>query len=419
MATNRDFGSMLNEYLANDLLKAEMMKRDYILTKATMDDGWKTGNLIVPFEGQHASSIEFGQLPSETDISKYKYVRGNISVAPEAWGTLRFEHRDLQEHNGKIPETTFLKILPDQIEDFLTYMKMAVSVNLLNGPHFATFTVDGTALGVIEVDRIDRFSIDQKMVVDDLNSAPLTVYIISIDINGGTLKKGSVTVSLTRGGAPADVSAYTVAQKAQAFHPGAQTGSFTSLESQLLSLANSGSAALFGQTKLSYPYLQAVQVDGSAVSASNILAKIFDGYTQRQIQGKGGGAVEVLCSLKHFGSALKIIEQSKGSFNVVPGSRSASQYGWDSIQIGSVTGMNLTLVGIQEKSDETIMYLDWKVIKFYTNGMFKRRTAPDGKQYFEVRSQQGYAYILDHCLFGELVCIAPWKCAIMHSIPNY
>jgi hypothetical protein len=371
------------------------------------------------FEGQHASSIEFGQLAADTDIAKYNYVRGQITTMPEAWGSMRFEHRDLMEHDGKIPEKSFLKILPAQIEDFMMYMKMTVSVNMLNGPHFATATVDGTVGGVLEVDRVDRFTLSQKVVLDDNNSAPGTYFVIAIDINGGTLGAGSVTLSATRGGAAADISAYTVAQAAKAYHPGAQAGSFTSLKSQLLSLANGGSASLYGQTKLSYPFLQAVQIDGSAVSASNILQKIFDGYVRRMILGKGGKAPEVLMSFKHFGSVLKLLETQKGAFNVVPMSKKTSAYGWDTIEVGSVSGQTLMLVGIQEMDNDAIMYLDWDTITFFSNGMFKRRTAPDGKQYFELRSTSGYAYVLDHCLFGELVCHAPWKNAIMHSIPNY
>ncbi len=419
MATSRDFQAMLNEYLTVDLLKEEMQKRDYVLQKADIDDGWKGGTIPVPFEGQHASSIEFGQMASESDVAKFKYVRGQITTMHEVWGTMRFEHRDLMEHDGKIPEKTFLKILPGQIEDFMQYMKMAVSVNMLNGQHFATATVDGTAGGVLEVDRIDRLTLDQKVVLDDGNSAPGTYYVIAININGGTLLNGAVTLSATRGGAAADISAYTVAQAAKLYHPGAQADSFTSIKDQLLAAANGGSASLFGQTKTAYSYLQAVQIDGSAVSASNILAKIFDGYTRRQLLGKAGMAPEVLMSWKHFGSCMKLLETQKGPFNVVPNTRKTSVYGIDTIEIGSVSGQTLKLVGIQELDNDVIMFLDWSGIKFYSNGMFKRRTAPDGKQYFEVRSTSGYAYILDHCLFGEVAVLNPCKQAIMHSIPNY
>jgi hypothetical protein len=428
MSTNRDFNSMLNEYLTIDLMKDELVKRDYLLQKVDRDDGWKSGTIPVPFEGQHASTITFGSLAADTNISKYKYVRGQLTTFREAWGTMRFEHRDLMEHDGKINEKSFLKILPGQIDDFLNNMKMAMSVNMLNGPHFVKLTVDGTAGGVIEVDRIDRLTIDQQINLLDGNTAEAAYYVISIDVNGGTLKKGSAVVSATRGGAAADVSAYTVAQNAKGYHPGASTESFTSLESQLLSAANGGSSALFGQTKTAYPYLQAVQYDGSAISATNILGHLFAAYSRRQTLAKSGALSEYLMSYKHFGSCLALLEQGggtsaaigqKGVYNIVPGSRKISVYGWQEVSIGSVTGELLKLVAIQEKSDETILCLDWSTIRLYTNGFLQRRTAPDGKQFFEVRATSGYAYILDNVLMGDLTVFAPSKNLIIHSIPNY
>lgn len=418
MSTNRSFQSMLNQYLPLELLQEELIKRDYLMQKVDQVSDWKGGDLIVPFEGQHASSIEFGSLTAESDISQYKYVRGSITTQPEVWATLLFNHRDLMEHDGKIPESTFLKILPNQIESMMTYFKMCVSVHLLN-TSLAKVTVDGTAGGVLEVDRVDRFTVDQKCVLDDGNSSPLTVYVINVDVNGGTLGEGKITVSATRGGAAADVSAYTVAQGAALYHVGAQSAGMTSLPSQLLSAANGGSTNLFGVAKTAWSFLQAVQIDGSAVSATNILAKIFDGYTRRQRLAKSGKIPEVLMSYKHFGSILKIIEASKGAFNVQPGSMKASQYGWQTVSIGSVSGHILTMTAVQEMADSEIYYLDWDGIKFYSNGLFKRRKAPDGKEYFEIRATTGYQYILDHCLFGDLVVTAPWKQAVMHSIPNY
>lgn len=386
---------------------------------------WRASNKV--FQGQHASTFQFGSLAASNNISNYAYVRAQLTSQKEAWGTLQFLHRDLMEHDGKINEKSFLKILPGQIEDFIDTMKMNMSVNLLNGSHFATLTVDGTAGGVAEVDRIDRFTLSQECVIDDGNSSPLTVFVIAIDVNGGTLKKGAVTVSATRGGAAADISAYTVTtQAAKFFHVGAQADSFTSVKSQLLSLANGGSTNIAGTAKTAYPYLQAVNVDGSAVSATNIVSKIFDGYAQRQIRGKAGKLPKIIVSFKHMGSILAVLELgtgsgvgAKGPFSVVPGSRSVSAYGWQTVQIGSVSGDVLEIVAIQEMDDDWIWYCDMDSVTFYTNGFLVRRKAPDGKEYFEERATTGYSYILDHCCFGDILVKSPWKHAVLHSIPNY
>lgn len=419
MSTSRDFNSMLNEWLTIDLMKEELIKRDYVLQRADRDDGWKSGTIPVPFEGQHASSVSFGSLVADTNISKYKYVRGQLTSYRELWGSLRFEHRDLMEHDGKINEKSFLKILPGQIDDFIENFKMTASINMMDGPHFAVVTVSGTVGGVIEVDRIDRFTIDQEVHLIDGNTAEATYYVIAIDVNGGTLKKGSVTLSATRGGAAADVSAYTTGQSAKVYHPGASTESYTSLSSQLLSLANGGSASIFGQTKTAYPYLQAIQYDGSSMSATNVLPIVFAAYSRRQQAAKSGKLPEVIMSYKHFGSCLTALESTKQAFNVIPESRKTSVYGWQEVMIGSVSGDLIKIVALQEKSDDNIMFLDWDTIKLFTNGFLQRRTAPDGLQYFQIRATSGFSYILDHVMAGDICCTAPWKQLIIHSIPNY
>lgn len=429
MSTNRDFQSMLNEYLAIDLLKAELKAQDYLLSKVDMDEGAKGGTVPVPFEGQYASSVEFGALADDADISKYLYVRGTLAPTVEAWGSLIFNHRDLMQHDGKINETTFLKILPNQINDFVRHMKCAISVNALNGSHFATLTVSGTVGGVIEVDRVERFQLSQKIVLDDDNSAPGTYYVIAIDVNGGTLLKGSVTLSATRGGAAADVSAYTTGQNAKVFHPGAQASSFTSVKSQLLSLANGGPASLFGQTKLSYPYLQATQISGAAVTATNILQTVFDGAARMQALGKGYQDMEVVMSLKNMGAILSLLEIGggtnpgspyKGAYNVVPGSRKVSAYGWSEIMVGSPAGAMLKLVGIHDIDNDWMWYNGgWDTVTFFTNGGLQRRKAPDGKEFYEKRATTGFIYILDHVFEGDLAVKAPWKHGIMYGIPNF
>lgn len=425
MATNRTFQDMLNEYLTYDLLREELVKRDYVLQRIDKDNGWKNGTLIVPFKAAGASSVKFGGLTGNGDIAEDLYVRGEVSQYKEAWGSMIFNYTDLVQHDtGRVNEDTFLRILPDQIEDFMEYFKQVVSIQLTTGPHFATAAGDGQASGTIVVDRVDRFYINQKVSLDDDDTAAADYYVIAIDVNTGATGlpgSGTVTLSASRGGAAADISAYTTAQNAKFYHDGADSGAttvFSSLRSQLLSAANGGSANLFGQSKLAYPFLQAVQVDGTGVSATNILERIFDGYTTVRTKAKGN-AREVLMSYKHMGSIMKIIEAQKGAFKVRPDSEDASEYGWTTIEIGSVSGIYLKLVGIQEMDDDVIYYLDWKAIKMHSNGLIRKHRSPDGLEYFVVRNTTGYQYIVDIALYGEMVVNKPGHCGVMHSIPNY
>jgi len=413
MATTRTFQDMLNDYLPNPLLTEELVKRDYLLSNVEKDNEWIGGPLIVPFKGGGASSVKFGGLTGDTDIAEDTYVRGEIATYKEVWGTMIFNHRDLMEH-GEVSEKNFLKILPDTIEEFMDYMKNVVSTNLLNGAHFATLRADSTANdGNIDVDRPDRFMIDQKVEVDDDNSAPLVGYVKTINMNTQI-----VNLVTTRGGATVvDFSAnnMTVAENARVYNDGAQLNSFNNLRDALLSAANGGSATLYGQTKVTFPYLQAINISGTGITAANILDQIFDALTDIRQKGKGR-PTDVVMSYKNFGSALKVIESSKGSFNVVPESEKTSQFGWMEIEIGSVTKGRVKLVGVQEADDDIIIFIDWRALTFHSNGFFKKRKSPEGLEFFEVRNTSGYQYIIDVLLFGDLVVKRPSYCGIIHTI---
>lgn len=409
MATTRTFNSMINEYLPNELLMAEYLIRDWLLQNTEMDNGWKGGNLIVPFEGTHETSVEFGQLAASNDVAEANMVRGVVSSYKEVWGTLKLNHTDLMQHDGKIPETTFLRLVPQRMEKLLGWMKQAVSQQLLIGSHFAKFTADGTAGGVIAVDKINKFRISQKIAIDDDNSAALTCYVIAISIDAST-----ITVSATRGGAAADVSAYTTAQNAKIYHPGVLTnGAFTSLRESLLSAANGGSTSLYGVTKTSWPFLQAVNIDGSSWTASTILENCFDAYMESLKKGQGN-ANTVVMSYKHMAAVMKKLESQKGPYFITK-QPSTTVFGWTEITIASVKG-SLKFVAVQEMDDDVVMFLDMKAFKFYTNGGFKKRKSPEGQEYFEVRGTDGYSYLVDICLFGEFVLHMPSSCAIAYGI---
>lgn len=410
MGTSRTFQAMLNEFMPNTLLMHETIERSWFFKNVEMNNSWKGGNLVVPFEGAGASSIAFGALTDSADIAESQYVRGNVADYKEAWGSIILHQRDLMDHSGKIPESTFLSLVPKEIEKFTNKMKQAISTQLLIGSHFAKFTANGTAGGVIAVDHIDRFDIGQKLEIDDNDSAALVVYVIAINLNDST-----ITVSATRGGAAVDVSAYTTAQSAKCYHPGVLTnGTFNSLASTLLSAANGGSATVHGVTKTLWPALQALNYSGAAFTASNLLDSLFDVYTD--VRGKGkGNATKIVLSYKHLGSIMKKIELNKGAYYVTK-QPTTNVYGWTTITLGSVKG-ELEITAVMEMDNDLIMFIDMSTLTFYSNGGIKKRQAPDGKEYFEVRSAaNGYSYIMDLCLFGENVCTLPANNAIVYGV---
>jgi hypothetical protein len=423
MSTDRTFNNMLNEYLTNDLLSETLLKRDWMIQNVAKDNGWKGGSLIVPFYGTTASSIKMGSLTDENDIAKHKYVRGSVSGYKEAWGSIRFEHGDLVDHDGKVNEKSFLKILPTQVEEFGDAFKEQMSKMLLSGSAAATvLNVANANVGILIVDRIERFVLDQKFQLKTSGTNLQTdVYVKSINLNTNELE-----LSLTRGGAAADLTvvAIAVAVSDKFYYDGvlvggAETNNFSHLKGALLSAANGGSASLYGQTKLAYPYLQAINISGAAITAANIKEKLFEAYNEVRKKARGN-ADTILMSYKWLGALMAHIETqapASANFNISMVDKKASLYGWTEIVITSVKG-TLKVVGIQEMDDDCIMLLDMSAVKYYSNGeLVRKRTAPDGKHYYEKRATTGYYYVVDMCALGELVLLAPTKCGIIHSIP--
>ena len=415
MGTTRFFQDMLNEYLTNEMLKEELIKRDFILNTVDKDNNWNGGKIPVPFKAAGGSSVSFGKLTHQDDVSSDEYVRGSIDGYKEVWGTMVFHNKDLQEHKGKIPEKTFLKLLPDSIEDFMDYMKMVVSISLLSGPHFAAVSADGVAGGEVKVNRIDRFVLNQKVVAKGDTYAQHVFYVIGINLNTSTVK-----LSLTRKGAITDLSALTVADKVKFYHDGIlEEGSFINFKEVLLSQANGGSADLHGKSKLLAPFLQAINIDGTSVSATNILERIFDAYSTIRRLARGN-ATDILMSYKHFGSCMKLIEKDKSPYKVGENTMKATVYGWTELSVMQVaSNKTLKLVGIQEMDDDVIMFIDWSGITFRSNGFFKKHQDPNGNEYYTVRAESGFKYLVDISLFGQLEFRKPGTCGIIHDIPNY
>lgn len=415
MSTTRTFQAMLNEYLPNKLLKEELVKRDYILTNCQKDDSWKGGKLIVPFKAAGGSSVRMGKLTAANDISEDLYVRGSIDDYKEAWGSMIFNHRDLVDHSGRIVEDSFLKILPDTLEDFMDYMKMVVSVQLGTGPYFASATVDGTAGGVLGVDRIDRFVLNQKVTLKGDVQAAADYYVIGIDINANL-----VTFSATRGGAAADISAYTTADNARCYTDDADVTSYQSMRDAYLSAANGGSATLHGQTKLAYPFLQAVNINGSSWTKTNVLGKMFDAYTEVRKKARGRANV-IICDYTIGGAIMQAIENGggtngyQGNYQITVTGKKASLYGWDEVELTTVKG-KLKIVMVQEWDPDIVVYHDPMSCTFRSNGFFKKRKNPEGHEFFELRTEDGYQYIVDVCLFGEMEHTKPGNNGIVYGI---
>ncbi len=343
-------------------------------------------------------------------------MRGELTSQKEMWSTIQFYHRDVIEHDGKVNEDSFLKLLPGELDRFADEIKKKASIQMWHGYADKQVASDtGTSGGVIKVQHPERFTIGEKVYVDDDDSSvSAACYIRSIDMNTGELTMYDARTA----GSVVNLAGYSGAQNGKLYYDGTQPGTalgFTSLRSQLLSSANGGDATLFGQTKTAYPHLQALNLDGSTLNEDNILEGLFNKFVTVRNRCSGMPSKCVM-SYKNWSAVLKNVDIKKGAYHQDQGSRKSSEYGWDEIEILGPKG-KFSLVAVQEMSDSEIYFLDAKSLKFHSNGMIRRHVNPDGNSYFTSRdATAGYSYLVDLFCYGDLVCHTPLANAVIHSV---
>lgn len=414
MSTARNFSAMLNEYTPNKLLKDELLKRTWMLDNVERDDSWGGSNIIVPFRANKPSSLSLNKLTAASGVHAANYVRGSITAYNELWHAMKLQFRDIVDHEGRIPEETFLKVVSEELEGSMDFYRMGMNTLLINGASFAKAVADtDLANGVVQVDKIDKFELGQYVIIDDDNSASTSGYVRTINVDASTV----TFYDARTGGSAVNLSSYTTAQNCKFYYDGAQTASFNSLRSSLLSSANGGSASIHGQTKTAYPFLQAPNISGSAITASNILDELFDALADAQQKARGGQITTALMSLKHSASIMKLIQSEKGAFHVAPNTTKVSEYGWSEVMVGSPAGNMVKIVGIQEAADDVIYLLDPKSMVFRSKGFIRKHKSPDGIEYHVTRDEtDGYSYIVDLVCFGELEVSKPSNNAAIYGI---
>jgi len=426
--TDRQFSALIKEYMPLDMMKEEIIKRDWFLQNSSIDQNYKGGTLYVPFKAAKPRNFRYGNYVSDSGIKRTQYVKAKITGYKEVWGSLKFDDSDLSEHGDM--KTSFLKILPNHIDDMLVDFREMVSQAFLNGAWMCRVTADSaSADGKIIVDRPEKLELDQRVVIVEYTNgyaAAATHYIgndsasvgykeayvksINMESNEVVIADASGTaLDLSAGGEDLDATPYAC----RIFPEDGENADnqFLSLRSASLSALNGGAAELYGETKLSYPYLQSQNYDGSTINATNILEKIFGFYTTTKRVGKGLPK-KIVLSDKHGSSIKKALEVSR---TYEAKDTKASVYGWEEMTIGGAKGQ-LDIVIVNEIDDDIILTLDPRSWKVYSNGFFERREDPDGKAYYTVRGDTGTYYIVDVRFFGEMVVHTPSYNAIIHGV---
>jgi hypothetical protein len=430
------FSDMLNEYLVySDILMESFKDQNWLLQNANIKEGWLGGELIVPFQQSYPTSVKMGGLTAEGDIDDASYVRGSLAGYQEMWGTLKFNSRDLLEHNA-VSEKNFLKLLPDQIDQMTKWMKQTMSIAVLNSGQLDNVVTTGTAGGVITIGHPERHMIGSKLLfVDDDSNA--FGYVRTID-----KATGQLTIYDARtGGSVVDMSGIDTSGQVfvddQAGVTLGGTNKFGSIKDMVFPAFAGGSDTFAGQTKTASTFTQSVLYDaggtngatvaagspvgyavdwggGAGVKANRVLDLIFDAH--RKCGQRGGEADTYIMSWKHFSGALLSLERNSGAFKNVG---DAVHYaGYSSIRVGGVHG-SVELVAIREMNDDCIIGIKKEHLDFHTNKGFKVQISPDGLRYYTVRNETGYVYITDTCFYGDFLIRHPWACCGIHNINNY
>jgi hypothetical protein len=381
---------------------------------------WFGGEYQVPFEGGQYSSMSMGYIPDSADIAEMTAVLGKLTSSDfkEIYGSLIFNGKDLDFCNETSLQKSFLKLLPNKLTQFINFFSQNLSIMLLQGPHLAKITENGSASGYIIVDKPEYFTIGQKIELHDSTAGATEAYISAIDMNthtSGYNNSGKLSLVTARGGSTAvDCSGYLLANASKVYIPGARSNGFTSIRSQLLSAANGGDATILGQTKTSYPYLQALNVSGSSVTSSTIMDDLYDFFFDVSALGKGN-PIELWMDFKNFKTCIKNLELNR---QFAKGDSEAG-FGFRSINLLSDSG-SMKLVAIREMPSSEVFAVDPKSLLFAGSKMFEREKDPAGNEWYHERdggsSGTGHSYIIDIKGYGNIVPIAPSRCGVLHSI---
>jgi hypothetical protein len=424
-STNQTFNGLLKRYTPHNLLVEALKRLNYFWNKIPKDENWFGGTYDVPFESGEASALRFGKLTAAADITETATQSGTITNYRELYGSMIFNHKDLDFDDLK---GSFLKILPDKLNQFMKRMSERVSQTILNGAHIcqlANPAISGVSdpadtTGVCYMDKGVRLRVGQGLQLyngtNTYPSASTQYYVKFIDRGAvaGYPHIAKVTLADDKAFAvladlASDGSAYDATNNYKAYERGGRDSAFTSLASILLSSANGGDANVYGIAKASYPYLQAQQYDGSSIDETTIMDELCDAFNQVE-ELSSGSPTEILMSFKHFNTISKL---NRDNIRFTATDKKIG-IGFKSVQLDGIEG-NMRITALRDMDDDKMFIMDWSALKFAGKHFFKKMDY-NGKMFYQVRAETGVTNIVDIKLYGDLVVTAPCNLGVIFSI---
>ncbi len=414
MYLKADLNGLLREYAPEKVAVAELNRLNYYFNKIKKNKKWVPGsNYRIDFEAGEHSTFMLGGLPDETKIKGASYVKAEISTPATLVGSMLIHEKDLERH--KSLEDSFLDFWPEKLKQFNKRMEEKVSILLLGDGSIATATGNGTALGVMKLDRPHLLTIGERVTVDDDNSTPITVYVKSIDIN----TKDVVFATDETLATVADLSGYATANKAKVYVETAAGASdkFNNLIQFLFpDTVTGGSNTIHGLTKANTPILQPLYFDGSGYNTGKkLLEGLYDFYFEYEKLGRSE-ANEILVDYNAFQFMSLALQKSKW----FESKETTGGIGYKGLTLTGPNG-DMTIKALRDLAPGTAAIIDWSAIELAGQNMFKTKHQQNGDLFYTVRKSGaggGYVHIVDVVLDAQHICKAPSKLAGVHSIPK-
>lgn len=402
------FNDLLKTYQPPELFMEEVKKRNFFIDKVKKDETYVGGTYTMPVESAGMGSVAWGALTSDTDISEGDQQVGSFTSADlgQCFHTMLFNESDLRRHDSL--KKSYLKLLPNKLSSAVKDFSEEISLSFFGDGSKATLTSNGSN-GSCVVDHPERFKIGEKIYVDDGDSSPVAGYITAININTKTLTVKDARSS----GSSVNLASYTTAQTAKVYSPGQQTYGPKTLQSMLLSAANSGDSTYAGLTKASFPILQAVNIDGSGFTAETLLDDLVDGFWQIHDLGKGSLNKDMIIPLSWFRFISGNLENNK-RYSVTD---KKVAYGMTSVTILGLDGQ-CTITGVRDKSVGSAFVLDWETLTLVGNSFFRRIKDANGNEFYVKRATTGWTNVVDTVFEAFLLCPTLSHNGIIHSIPT-
>lgn len=415
MALKTTLNDLLKEYAPEKVANNEFNRLNYYWKNIKKNKEWIPGsNYRVDFEIGEDSTFTMGGLPAIADIHGAQYAKANIANPATLIGSIKIHEKDMEKH--KDAKKSFLSFWPEKLRRFTKRMEERTSVLLLGDGSICAATANGTALGVLKLDRPHLLTIGEKVEIKDNDTAAIPAFVRTINL----ATKEVTFYDAATGGAVVDLSGITTAAAGRVYITGtsASAESFNTLASFLFPAAVAGgSDTIHGLNKVNGgPILQPLYVDGSSFTTGKKLTEgLYSFMYEYDYLGRSEEA-EITVDYNQY-MWMALFAQSSKYFKI---ENEVAGIGYKGFSLLGPNG-TMKVKALRDLKKGMAATIDFSALEFAGQTMFKMKHKPNGDMFHTERiagPNGGFVHIVDVELEGQHVCKAPYKLAGIHSIPT-